>query len=70
MDRTEIERVLETYTEVMKSILLLGAASLPESQFRAFRKFVLDRFGEARKKVLSILGNGQARRWESCRKGG
>jgi len=55
------EKVTAIYTELLISVLLIGEASLPESQFKAFRRFVLDRFNEARKKVLSIARDGKGR---------
>ncbi len=61
VDREIIEEVIGIYTEVLKSVLLIGEASLPESQFRAFRRFVLDRFNEARRKALSIARDGKGR---------
>ena len=61
VDREIIEEVIGIYAEVLKSVLLIGEASLPESQFRAFRRFVLDRFNEARRKALSIAGDGKGR---------
>jgi len=61
VDREIIEEVIGIYAEVLKSVLLIGEASLPESQFRAFRRFVLDRFNEARRKALSIARDGKGR---------
>ena len=49
------EQILEIYNEVMKQILLVAQSSLPESQFTAFRKIVLDRYGEAQRKVNKLL---------------
>ncbi|MFH1798305.1 MAG: hypothetical protein ABH844_03015 [Candidatus Omnitrophota bacterium] len=49
------EQILEIYNEVMKQILLVAQSSLSESQFTAFRKIVLDRYGEAQRKVNKLL---------------
>lgn len=49
------EEILEIYNEAMKHILLVAQSSLPESQFTAFRKIVLDRYGEAQRKLNKLL---------------
>ena len=49
------EQILEIYNEVMKQILLVAQSSLSESQFTAFRKIVLDRYGEAQRKIKKLL---------------
>ena len=49
------EQILEIHNEVMKQILLTAQSSLPESQFFAFRKIVLDRYGEAQRKIKKLL---------------
>lgn len=43
MTRQDIEEVINNR---LKYVLLVGQSSLPESQFTAFRKLVLDSFGE------------------------
>ena len=49
--------------EVMKSVLTFGEMSMTESQFRAFRKVVLDLYGgnglqgKVREHVSKVLGN-------------
>lgn len=53
------EQILALYTEVMKQILLFSQTALPPSQYEAFRKLVMDAFGEAERKVRK--GNGPAR---------
>ncbi len=60
IETQQMDGILDVYTEVMKSILLLAQSSLPESQFKAFRKIVLDRFAVARQKVLSFEGTERA----------
>ena len=51
--------------EVMKSVLIFGEMSLSESQFRAFRKLVLDVYGGNGRKVRELitqsLGTGTER---------
>lgn len=49
------EQILEIHSEVMKQILLVAQSSLPESQFAAFRKIVLDQYGEAQRKIKKLL---------------
>lgn len=49
------EQILEIHNEVMKQILLVAQSSLPESQFSAFRKIVLDCYGEAQRKIKKLL---------------
>lgn len=49
------EQILEIYNEVMKQTLLLAQSSLSESQFSAFRKIVLDRYGEAQRKIKNLF---------------
>ena len=49
------EQILEIYNEAMKQILLVAQSSLSESQFTAFRKIVLDRYGEAQRKIKKLL---------------
>jgi hypothetical protein len=44
-ERLLIEELFSTLKETMKQILLYAQASMPESQFIAFRKLVLDAFG-------------------------
>ena len=41
--RQDIEEIINNK---LKYILLIGQSSLPESQFTAFRKLILDSFGE------------------------
>jgi hypothetical protein len=41
--RQNIEEIINSR---LKYILLVGQSSLPESQFTAFRKLILDSFGE------------------------
>jgi len=48
-----LDEIFQTYSEVMKSILLLGESSLPETRFKAFRKIILDEFSRAQKKIRS-----------------
>ena len=45
IERLLIEQLVHLLKETMKQILLYAQASMSESQFRAFRKLVLDAFG-------------------------
>ena len=63
MDRSEdLERlgreVLELYNGVCNRVLRVAEAALPATQFKAFRRLVLDEFGEqgATKKVKRLFG--------------
>ena len=38
-------QVMERIKSRLNRVLLIGESSLPESQFRAYRKLVLDEFG-------------------------
>ncbi|MBI3615147.1 MAG: hypothetical protein HY211_01395 [Candidatus Omnitrophica bacterium] len=59
--------VLEIYGAVCNRVLRVAEAALPEPQFKAFRRLVLDEFGEqgAAKQVKRLFklstGNGQER---------
>jgi len=59
--------------EVMKSVLTFGEMSLSESQFRAFRKLVLDVYGVNGRKVRELitqsLGTGTDRAGVPTEKG-
>ena len=56
--------------EVMKSVLIFGEMSLSESQFRAFRKLVLDVYGgKVRELITQSLGTGMERAGVSNEKG-
>jgi len=50
MQDEELERagrqVLEIYSSVCNRVLRVAQAALPENQFQAFRRLVLDEFGE------------------------
>lgn len=51
-----LHRVLVEQMNARKNRLLLVAeAALPENQFRAFRKFVLDEFGREWEKELDVV---------------
>ena len=41
------ELIDELIRRRLNQVLLIGEASLPESQFRAFRKLTLDQFGKS-----------------------
>lgn len=43
--------VLKVLNDSMGRVLDLAEASLPESQFKAFRKLVMDIFGDARRNL-------------------
>jgi hypothetical protein len=49
------EQILQINNEAMKQILLVAQSSLTESQFFAFRKIVLDRYGEAQRKIRNLF---------------
>jgi len=70
MNSTQKQQILQLYKEVMKRVLIIGQSSLPESQFKAFRKIILDEFSWARRELEIILDRyGQARVCESdCKK--
>lgn len=51
MNAIKLDEIFQIYTEVMKSILLIGESSLPEMRFKAFRRIVLDEFSKARRKI-------------------
>lgn len=48
-DHSQSVGVNETLNFVMRKILDLGQSSLPEHQFRAFRKMVMDFFAEGKR---------------------
>lgn len=50
--------VLEIYGSVCNRVLRMAEAALPASQFKAFRRLVLDEFGEqgAQKQVKQLFG--------------
>ena len=56
---TSLEQFLVLYTEVMKRILLFAQTALPPPQYDAFRKLVMDAFGDAEREARK--GNGPAR---------
>ncbi len=59
------KKIEDSEREVMKSVLTIGEASMPESQYRAFRKLVLDIYGAHGRKVRELiaqtLGTGRER---------
>ena len=55
-------QVIELLNRRMNRLLLIAESSLPEAQFRAYRKLVLDEFGKAGLgKELRELFDQQAR---------
>ena len=50
-------KIIEVYTDTMKHVLLYAQAALPDSQYQAFRKLVLDEFGRngVRRRIRTIL---------------
>ena len=43
----KLHEVMDTINARINRVLLYGEASLPESQFKAFRKLILDEFGHS-----------------------
>ena len=72
-DREQLgQRVLEIYGAVSGRVLLVAEAALPPEQFKAFRRLVLDEFGEqgATKQIKRLFKlsseNGKERHGESA----
>lgn len=73
-EREQLGReVLDIYSGVCNRVLRIAEASLPEAQFKAFRRLVLDEFGEqgAQKhmKQLFKLNDGRVGTWQGVRQG-
>lgn len=71
-----MKEVVSTYNDVRKRVLLYAQSSLPQSQFEAFRKLILDEFGRngAEGKVEKMFQdfmerNGQGGNAICCEKG-
>lgn len=54
--RSQFYEVQQTLDRVMKQVLDLGQASLPEKQFLAFRKMVMDFFADGRRSLNGFKG--------------
>ncbi len=52
------DEVHQTLDRVMKQVLDLGQSSLPEKQFHAFRKMIMDFFADGKR---SLHGGGMGR---------
>ncbi len=48
-------QVHQTLDRVMKQVLDLGQSSLPEKQFHAFRKMIMDFFADGKRLILETL---------------
>jgi len=72
MQREEHEKlgreVLDIYGAVCNRVLRMAEAALPATQFKAFRRLVLDEFGEqgAQKQVKRLfrLNTGYGQEWQ------
>ena len=45
---------LKTFDEIMGQILALGQSSLPENQFKAFKKMAIDCFAGGKRSLLEM----------------
>jgi hypothetical protein len=50
-EQIKINQIREALNVLMKSMLDLGQIGLPEHQFEAFRKLVMDRFAETKRSL-------------------
>jgi len=59
MNQSKFDQIIQIYNGVQKKILLVAEASMPEQQYRPFRKLVMDEFGHggARDKVVDLFKN-------------
>jgi len=48
--------VHQTFDRVMKQVLDLGQSSLPEKQFLAFRKMIMDFFADGKRSLYDFKG--------------
>ena len=54
--KSESCEVHQTFDRVMKQVLDLGQSSLPEKQFLAFRKMIMDFFADGRRSLNGFKG--------------
>lgn len=67
-EKIYIREAFQAFDETMKKMLDLGQASMPEHQFRAYRKMAMSIFANGKKR-LTRTGQGQSSLSEPTAKG-